>query len=148
MVDHSLGCKHQVAVDLRTNTVDRANRGKKNLPDDPARIWCSRCPRPVCVNKDFFVSDDLVWRIGGGVRYIGDKIDYLQILETPSVTLVDAMAEVTYRNNWNFSLNITNLFDKEWYASCSAPSGTQALPDGHCYAGYTRTILFSIRRRF
>lgn len=111
----------------------------EDLPEKLASAW---------LDKGFIINDDLSWRIGGGVRYIGDKIDFLQILETPSVTLVDAMAEVTFREHWKFALNITNLTDKEWYATCSAPFGTRELPDGHCYVGYTRTVLFSIRRAF
>jgi iron complex outermembrane recepter protein len=108
----------------------------EDLPEHLASLWLS---------KTFVVSNDLVWRIAGGVRYIGDKIDFYQIRETPSVTLGDASAELTFRD-WSVALNVNNVADKEYYPSCAQWSAPY--PDGFCYPGYTRTILGTVTRKF
>jgi len=109
------------------------------IPEKLASVW---------LDKEFFANRNLTWRAGVGVRYIGDKIDFLQKMKTPSATLGDAMVEATYMDDWSFLLNITNFTDKEWYAQCTADYGGAPLPEGHCYVGYTRMINFTIRKRF
>ena len=78
-----------------------------------------------------------------GARYVGDKIDFYQVTLTPSVTLYDAMAEVTF-GNWRIAVNANNLTDEEYFASC----GAYAFPDGTCNPGQTRTIVGTISKRF
>lgn len=77
-----------------------------NLPSEIASLW---------VNKMFIVSDDHTWRLGAGVRHNGDEIDPSGTVRNPPVTLIDAMAELRFRD-WDFSFNVNNLADKEYFA--------------------------------
>ncbi|MGC4026612.1 MAG: TonB-dependent siderophore receptor [Mesorhizobium sp.] len=56
--------------------------------------------------------------VGGGVRYLGSSwADNQNTLKVPAATLVDA--KIGYeRENWGVELNVTNLFDKTYVASC------------------------------
>lgn len=100
-----------------------------NLPEEIISVW---------LNKSFIVSDDLTWRIGAGGRRNGDEVDGGQLTVTPAVTLVDAMAEVSFRD-WNVTLNVNNVTDKEYYASCGVTT---------CAPGVTRTILGTVTKTF
>jgi iron complex outermembrane receptor protein len=61
--------------------------------------------------------------IGGGVRYIGSSwADNQNTLKVRSVTLVDAKLGYE-KDNWGVDLNVTNLFDKAYVASCQTPLG-------------------------
>ncbi|NYZ14571.1 TonB-dependent siderophore receptor [Azospirillum sp. RWY-5-1] len=56
--------------------------------------------------------------VGGGVRYIGSSwADNENTLKVPSATVFDARVGYT-RDNWGVNLSVTNLFDKEYVASC------------------------------
>lgn len=56
--------------------------------------------------------------IGGGVRYVGSSYADLQnTLEVPDVTLFDARIGYEWKN-WGIDLNISNVFDKAYVASC------------------------------
>ncbi|HEY0682360.1 MAG TPA: TonB-dependent siderophore receptor [Steroidobacter sp.] len=107
----------------------------EDLPNHLASLWLSQM---------LYINNDLTMRIGAGVRRVGDKIDYYQIQTTPAVTLVDASAEATWKD-WSLSLNVNNVADKEYYASCAA----WATPfDGMCYPGQTRTIIGAVTKKF
>jgi iron complex outermembrane receptor protein len=55
---------------------------------------------------------------GGGVRYIGSSwADNQNTLKVPSATLVDARLGYD-RETWGADLNVTNLFDEDYVASC------------------------------
>ncbi|MGV6874161.1 TonB-dependent siderophore receptor [Pseudochelatococcus sp. B33] len=56
--------------------------------------------------------------LGGGVRYVSSSwVDNENTLKVPSATVFDA--RVGYkRDNWGVDLNVTNLFDKKYVASC------------------------------
>ncbi len=119
---------------LECTTVYPAGNRVEGVPEDLASLWLS---------QSFAVSDTFNWRVGGGVRYVGDKIDFYQLQLTPSVTLYDVMAQANYKD-WTFALNINNLTDEEFCAFVSA----YAFPDGTCYPGLTRTIIGTIAKRF
>ncbi|MEZ5803754.1 MAG: TonB-dependent siderophore receptor [Rhizobiaceae bacterium] len=56
--------------------------------------------------------------VGGGVRYVGSSwADNQNTLKVPSATLVDLKLGYE-RENWGVDLNVTNLFDKAYVASC------------------------------
>ncbi len=56
--------------------------------------------------------------IGGGVRYLGSTYaDLENTLKVPDVTLFDARIGYDW-NNWGIDLNVTNVFDKDFVASC------------------------------
>lgn len=56
--------------------------------------------------------------VGGGVRYVGDSWGDIQnTKKVPAVTLADL--KLGYKKeNWGVDLNVTNLFDKTYVASC------------------------------
>lgn len=106
-----------------------------NLPKHAASIWA---------NKGFALTDKIGARVGGGVRYTGEKVDSFENFTMPSYTLVDAMFEVTY-DKWSLGINASNIFDTTVYTNCSYdPAGVE----GYCYIGKDRTILATLRRSF
>jgi iron complex outermembrane receptor protein len=102
---------------LKGTTNAPAGSRVPNLPETIASAW---------LNKTFVVNDDLAWRIGAGVRYNGDEDDGFGLI-TPSVTLYDAMGEVSYKD-WNVQLNVNNIADKEYFSSCGSAICAPALP--------------------
>jgi iron complex outermembrane receptor protein len=59
-------------------------------------------------------------KVGAGVRYIDEMLGQAQgtTVTLPSFTLIDAM--ISYKTGpWKFALNITNLTDKTYIASCT-----------------------------
>ncbi|MBN3563614.1 TonB-dependent siderophore receptor [Aliamphritea spongicola] len=77
--------------------------------------------------------------VGLGSRYIGSSDNGLGTLRTPSVTLYDALASYDIAD-WQLSLNVRNLADKEFISSCSG--------DSACYYGERRTVLVNARYEF
>jgi len=56
--------------------------------------------------------------VGGGVRYVGSSwADNENTLKVPAATVFDARLGYK-RDNWGVNLSVTNLFDKEYVASC------------------------------
>ncbi len=80
-------------------------------------------------------------RLGAGVRYVGPTVSTgsALTLRTPSYTLVDALAEVEW-DRWTLGLNVTNLFDEDYYAPCRA--------FGDCFTGNGRYVVSSLTYRF
>jgi iron complex outermembrane receptor protein len=79
------------------------------------------------------------WSVGAGVRYIGASWDSTNTLETPDVTLFDAMLAYEEKN-WRWSINARNLEDKEYYKTC--------LSRGDCFVGTARTIITGLTYKF
>lgn len=77
--------------------------------------------------------------VGLGSRYIGSSENGFDSLTVPSVTLYDAMASYEI-SDWQLSLNVRNLADEEFIASCAGNSS--------CYYGERRTILVNARYEF
>lgn len=125
---------HLKAEVLRGTLDHPAGDRVEDLPDDLASLWLA---------KSFDLNANVSARVSAGVRYVGDKIDYYQNQITPSVTLADLSAQFSY-GNWLGGLNINNLFDKEFYASCAAPSPVS----GACSPGMTRNIVVTLTRKF
>ncbi len=85
--------------------------------------------------------------VGGGVRYIGSSyVDDANTIKVPSVTLFDLMLDYDLGRvspslkGMQVALNVQNLFDKEYIASCSG--------DSWCWYGYQRSIKASLRYRW
>jgi iron complex outermembrane receptor protein len=73
---------------------------------------------------------------GGGVRYIGSSwADTANMLEVPAVVLGD-LALHYERQNWRTALNVINLTDKIYVASCASASA--------CFYGDRRRITASV----
>lgn len=78
-------------------------------------------------------------RFGGGVRYVGSSFgDRENTFKVPSATVVDAMVryEFTPGRGLAMTLNATNLFDKDYVASCYSRVG--------CQYGQGRTVYASL----
>lgn len=65
-------------------------------------------------NKYYLNSN---WRIGAGVRYVGDNVSGDSALTLPSETLYDAMIGYSYKN-WDFTVDAKNLTDEEYVSWC------------------------------
>lgn len=113
---------------LEGTTSAAAGSRVPNLPETIASLW---------LNQNFIVNDDLTWRVGAGARHNGDESDGFTI-STPSVTLYDAMAEVSYQD-WNVQLNVNNLTDKEYFSECGAFI---------CAPAVTRVIFGTVTKKF
>ncbi len=105
-----------------------ADQQLENVPKFNASAWGT---------KTIEIGADTKLRVGTGVRHTGSNVS--GTVRTPSATLVDALAEVTWRK-WAFSLNATNLFDKSYYAAC--------LSRGDCFVGADRNIFGTLTYRF
>jgi len=73
---------------------------------------------------------------GGGIRHIGRSFaDQANEFEVPEVTLLDAALHYE-RNNWRAAVNVSNLLDETYVASCFAVSG--------CFYGDRREITLKV----
>ncbi|CUT15556.1 Ferrichromeiron receptor [Bradyrhizobium sp.] len=73
---------------------------------------------------------------GGGVRYIGSSwADTANTLEVPAVVLGDLALHYEWQN-WRTALNVINLTDKVYVASCAAASS--------CFYGDRRRVTASV----
>lgn len=85
--------------------------------------------------------------VGAGVRYIGSSyVNDTNTYKVPAVTLVDMMLDYDLGRmspqlkGMQIALNVSNLFDKEYIASCSSESW--------CWFGYQRSVKASLRYRW
>jgi iron complex outermembrane recepter protein len=77
-------------------------------------------------------------QVGGGIRYVGSTFgDDANTFKVPAVTLVDAALHYEWRNA-ELNLNVSNLFDKRYVASCYAESFG-------CFYGEGRRINGSVK---
>ncbi|WP_458094154.1 TonB-dependent siderophore receptor [Roseomonas sp. WA12] len=85
--------------------------------------------------------------LGGGVRYIGETFgNSTNTFKVPDVTLFDAAIRYDFGQRFDtlrgldFSLNMQNIADKEYVASCNNTN--------NCYYGNRRLVLGSLRVRW
>jgi iron complex outermembrane receptor protein len=78
-------------------------------------------------------------RAGAGLRYVGDSWDGTDSLRTPDYLLGDLMLGYQ-QDNWDIALNVRNLTDKEYMATC--------LARGDCFLGESRTVVGRLTYRF
>lgn len=91
----------------------------------------------IFATKTFAISDDVNVKIGGGVRHVGKLL--AATVATPARTLVDALAELNYKQ-WTLQVNAINLLDKFYYTYC-----TQY---GACTSGEPRAVTATLRFKF
>lgn len=121
-----------VFTELNASTMDtRSPDGYRlpSVPDHQASAWVTW--RPSNAWQGF--------KTGVGVRYVGPSWDGTDTLETPDYTLGDFMIGYTLES-WDFMLNVRNLADKEYQATCIAR--------GDCFPGERRTIVGRAAYRF
>ena len=76
-------------------------------------------------------------KIGGGLRYVGETEGLYVKGTVPAYTVVDASISYT-RDDWKATLSATNLFDKNYAASCTSD----------CFYGEPLNVKFSLSRRW
>ncbi|HEY8361217.1 MAG TPA: TonB-dependent siderophore receptor [Ramlibacter sp.] len=118
-------------TDARIARSNGADQGKRlaSVPTHSASGWLMR---------RFAVGTGAV-TLGGGVRYLGTSWDGLDSLQTPSATLLDALA--AWDNGpLRLALNVHNLADKVQITTC--------LARGDCFYGPRRMVVASARYLF
>lgn len=114
--------------------VDGTNRQIDNVPKHNASLW---------MTKGIRLGNETSLLLGGGVRYSGSNRSFGPAFPngilTPDYTLVDALAEVAWRN-WSFALNATNLLGKDHYSAC--------LARGDCFNGAERNVYGTVSYSF
>lgn len=74
--------------------------------------------------------------VGAGLRYVGESVD--GDVEIPDYTVGDAMVSYDFSNNWRAQVNVNNVTDEEYVASC----------DFWCYYGESRSVIGSLSYRW
>lgn len=77
-------------------------------------------------------------KVGAGARFVGETKDETYGYEVPSHTVFDVMASYDFAQNWRAQLNINNVANKEYVASC----------DYWCYYGEARRATASLSYRW
>lgn len=120
----------QLLANFSYNSAQVAGTGVQvdNIPEYNASAWA---------RKPFALSDEVSLLVGAGVRYAGKNTS--GPIETPDYALVDAMAELSWRE-WALTINATNLLDKRFYSAC--------LARGDCFMGEERNVFATVSYRF
>lgn len=123
---------HNDAKVTRSNFAPEVGQRLNDTPQDLTSLWLA---------KGFQVGDGMQLRAGLGGRYVGSTVSTgaTSVVRTPSYTLADALLELQLPE-WTFALNVTNLFDKEYFAPCRN--------FGDCFSGNSRTIIGTVSYRF
>lgn len=87
----------------------------------------------------FSIGDYDGFKVGGGVRYIGNNEDETGRLDIPSVTLFDAMLSYDAKD-WSAAINANNITDETYVASC--------LSRGDCWYGSRARVIGSLTYKF
>ena len=118
-------------VDAEESGTDRQ---LENVPKHNASLWLSR---------PFDLGNDVSLTLAGGVRHSGSSRSFGPAfpdgIVTPSYTLVDAFAELTWRQ-WSFAVNATNLLGEDYFSAC--------LARGDCFLGAERNVFGTLSYRF
>ena len=118
---------------MDTEIVSGTNNGRRyeNAPRHSAGLWL-----------DYTFAEDTPlegFGMGGGVRYVGQRYgNSTNTFDMSAVTLFDAGVHYD-KNNYRASLNVQNIADKEYLASC----GTFG-----CYYGNGRTVMGKLTYRW
>lgn len=107
-----------------TDATNEEGQRKSLIPRHQASVW---------MDYGFHEGALQGLKLGGGVRHIGESV-YGDIT-VPDYTLFDAMARYAFADHWRVQLNVNNLTDKEYVASC----------DYWCYYGESRSVIGSVR---
>ncbi|MET0746844.1 MAG: TonB-dependent siderophore receptor, partial [Rhizobium sp.] len=101
------------------------------VPNSTAALWL-----------DYGVKDGPLEgvSVGGGVRYQGKSwADAANTLRVPDATLFDAAIRYE-KNGWGASLNVSNIFDKEYVSGCQGTTG--------CAYGEARTFTLKLSKKW
>lgn len=123
---------HNNAKVTRSNFTPELGKRLNDTPQDLASVW---------VAKGFEIGDGMKLRAGIGGRHVGSTVSTGAsiVVRTPSYTLADALLELQMPS-WTMALNVTNLFDKAYYAPCRN--------FGDCFSGNPRMVTGTVTYRF
>jgi len=111
---------------IKETETDNSERAAPLIPRHMASAWLDYS----------FVDHVPGLKIGGGARYVGSTRD--GTTNVPSYTVLDLMAQYDVTHNWQAQVNVTNVADREYVASC----------DYWCYYGEARSVVASVRYRW
>ena len=126
-------------TDAKTNDTGNGDRQASLIPRHQASFW-----------GNYKVQQGPVsgLEVGTGVRYIGSSVgigavnaDYTPIYgsaQVPAQTVWDAMIGYDFAKNWRAQVNVNNLLNDTYVASC----------DYYCYYGEPRSIVGSVNYRW
>lgn len=100
-----------------------------SVPDEQASSWLGWRPQGSLQGL----------KAGAGIRYTSSSQNGIDTLKTPSYTLGDAMLGWEFKH-WDLQLNVRNITDKEFYATCLARAD--------CFVGKSRTVVASVKYVF
>ncbi|PWW32715.1 TonB-dependent siderophore receptor [Chromohalobacter israelensis] len=117
-------------TDMRNENDQR----KELIPRHQASAW---------LDYDFTAGAVEGLTLGGGVRYVGKTVASPSPFnsiddDVPSYTLYDVMARYDFDAHWTAQVNVNNLTDEEYVASC----------DFYCYYGESRSVIGSLKYRW
>ncbi|WDE10244.1 TonB-dependent siderophore receptor [Thalassomonas haliotis] len=113
----------------RLNTDSPEGFQLASVPKNQASTWITYRP----------TNQLLGFKSGLGIRYTGESYGGADTIKTPSYTLYDLMLGYSL-DQWDLSVNVQNLFDKDYQASC--------LYRGDCFPGNQRTLVGRVRYVF
>ena len=123
-------------LDDKVTESNTGNKGKRRpqIPEHNASLWAN-----YSFDRGIFSG----MGIGMGIRYIGKtEGDPLNTLSVPGYTLIDFAAHYDLGKSplklqgWQASLNVNNLFDRYYIASC--------FNETFCYLGREQSIRFRV----
>lgn len=108
-------------------SVEQRNLRAALIPRHQASLWL-----------DYAFAGDVAegLTLGGGGRYVGESVD--GDITVPDYTVFDAAVSYDVSPQWRAQVNVTNVFDKEYVASC----------DYWCYYGESRGVLGNLSYRW
>ncbi|WP_258872655.1 TonB-dependent siderophore receptor [Thalassotalea euphylliae] len=116
------------------DTEDQDGLQLSSIPDTTVSAWVTWQPENLLPG----------FRIGAGVRHVGESVSELNIAPvryvTPDYTLADLMLGYTFSANLDFALNVRNLTDKDYQTSC--------LFRGDCFPGVRRSVNATVKYNF
>ncbi|MFM4805458.1 TonB-dependent siderophore receptor [Aeromonas bivalvium] len=126
-------------TDAKTNDTGDGDRRASLIPRHQASFWG---------NYQVLQGPVSGLELGTGVRYIGSSVgigavnaDYSPIYgsaQVPAQTVWDAMIGYDFAKNWRAQINVNNLLNDTYVASC----------DYYCYYGEPRSIVGSVNYRW
>jgi iron complex outermembrane recepter protein len=116
---------------------------KTSNPDDLGKRLPNTAKHMASLWADYRITQGLAEGLGfgAGVRYIGETFgDFANTneMKVPDYVLFDAAARYE-KEGWRFALNMRNLTDEDYVATCSY---------GICYYGAGRSAVFTVSRRW
>ncbi len=110
-----------------TDARDKGDNRAALIPRHSASLW---------LDYDFSGTELNGLKLGAGLRHVGESVD--GETRVPEYTLADIMARYDFNPQWSAQLNVSNLTDEVYVASCSY----------WCYYGESRSVTASLKYRF